>query len=80
MIFYCGGKFNISKAHALCTCRCSGWCLDEIEKVTNFDLIVTDFDIAFDKFNHFISIFSWSWCANLEAIKVASEPELRIKH
>lgn len=51
------GKFNVSTTHALYTCKCSGWSLQEIKKVTNFDLIVTDFDIAFDIFNLFISRF-----------------------
>lgn len=41
--FWCG-KFNVSTTHALHTCKCSGWSLHEIEKVTNFDMIVTDFD------------------------------------
>ena len=74
---FCGGKFNLWTTHALRTYRCPGYCLEEIDKVTNFDLTVANFDIAFDLFNRFISLFSWSWCAKLEVIKVASEPESR---
>ena len=74
---FCGGKFNLWTTHALRTYRCPGYCLEEIDKVTNFDLTVANFDIAFDLFNRFISLFSWIWCAKLEVIKVASEPESR---
>ena len=72
---YWSCKFNVSTIHALCTCRCSGWSFEETENLSNFDFTVSDFDIAFDMFNCFISAFSWSWFANLAVIKVASEPE-----
>ena len=72
---HCDGRFKLSMTHAFFTSIWSGWCVEQIENSTNFDVTETDVDIALVMFSFHCFPFSFRVFANSDVIKVVPEPE-----
>ena len=72
---HCDGRFKQSMTHVFFTSIWSGWCVEQIENSTNFDVTETDVDIALVMFSFHCFPFSFWVFANSDVIKVVPEPE-----
>ena len=71
----CAGRLTISTTHVFFTSIWWGWCVDQIENSTKFDVTETDVDIALVLFNFLYFPFNFSVFANSDVVNVVSEPE-----
>ena len=71
----CDGRFKLWTTHAFFTFIWSGWCIEQIENSTDFEVTETDVDIALVMFIFSCFSFSFKIFAKSDVIKVESEPE-----
>ena len=66
----CDGRFKLSTTHVFFTSIWSGWCVEQIENSTNFNVTETDVDIALVMFSFCYFPSSFRIFANSDVFKL----------